>query len=165
MFSWRMANGYPPHINNLAEFLLLNTWKLLYWYLNSYFPRKICLSVLSPIPDKSKAITMFLNKSCQISFKNVFTCYCQMKAPIGLFMKKNGYFSKTVWCYLKLLPRLCPFECSRQLLIALKWDTMWHFTSRSIKTTRNLKFRLSILLDKKTILKVLTLTSCSSNAP
>ena len=43
---------------------------------------------------------------------------------------------KLIFCPLKMLARPCQLHCSKPSVRAFKWGTVWHSTSRGIRTTR-----------------------------
>ena len=58
---------------------------------------------------------------------------------------------KMIFCHLKMLARPWPPQCSIPRVRAFRWGTLWHSTSRGIKTARSLSLKILkslILLSK-----------------
>ena len=58
---------------------------------------------------------------------------------------------KLIFCHLKMLARPWALQCSIPRVRAFRWGTLWHSTSRGIKTTRSLSLKIpkSLLLLSK----------------
>ena len=86
----------------------------------------------------------YLNKPVeryQILGRHIFTNTVKWNRHLVCFCSKMSIF-QTDFCHLKMLACPWPFLCSIPHVRAFKWGTIWHSTSRGIRTTRSLSQKL-----------------------
>ena len=100
---------------------------------------------------KSLIFSEIIMKVCKIDRFDAGNTKCEKQAIMHIRSNETVIWSvyevkwilfKLIFCHLKILACPRPFLCSIPHVRAFKWGTIWHSTSRGIRTSRSLSQKL-----------------------